>query len=696
MSTWSSLKIELIATGDQANVWGTTTNNNLQFALQEAITGSGTVTFASNNQTISLIDSNLTQTARNLRLNLTGVTGGSTRNLFIPAIQKQYIVYNGCADSVLITNGTSPTPTGTGVTVPAGRSLIVFNDGTNVTPVITYAPSMTLGAALPVGSGGTGLTSFTANGAFYADGTGAAITTGTLPVISGGTGLTTYTGNGALYANGAGTAITSGTLPIASGGTGQTTANAALNALLPSQTLNNGKFLTTNGSNTTWADNPLGTVTNVSVVSSNGLAGTVANPTTTPALTLSTTVTGVLKGNGTAISAAVSSVDYAPATTGSTILAGNGSGGFSNLPTATTGVLQWNGSAYVWTTNYAPATTGSTILAGNGSGGFTNLPSPSAGFLQWNGSAYVWNGSAGTGSVTSVNVLGGLTGLTTSGGPVTTSGSITLGGTLNPASGGTGQTSYTDGQLLIGNSTGNTLAKSTLTAGTGVTITNGAGSITISAAGLGGDVVGPASATDNAFARFDTTSGKLIKNSVATLDNTGSATFAGSINVSGTAASAADLKLYEDTDNGVNYVSFKAPALVPANVTWVLPNADGTNGNVLITDGSGTLTWGTVNSGASLSNDITTATNLYPMFANATTGTPTTVYTSNSKLLYKPSTGELQASELIASNGIIANNTTISTSYTVATGTNAMSVGPITIASGQAVTVSSGQRWIVL
>lgn len=56
------------------------------------------------------------------------------------------------------------------------------------------------------------------------------------------------------------------------------------------------------------------------------------------------------------------------------------------------------------------------------------------------------------------------------------------------SAGGTGQTSYTDGQLLIGNSTGNTLTKATLTAGSGVTITNGAGAITINATGSGGTV----------------------------------------------------------------------------------------------------------------------------------------------------------------------------------------------------------------
>ena len=76
-----------------------------------------------------------------------------------------------------------------------------------------------------------------------------------------------------------------------------------------------------------------GTVTTVSVVTADGLAGTVANATTTPAITLSTTVTGLLKGNGTAISAATSATDYAPATTGSSsqLLANNGSGSFSNV-----------------------------------------------------------------------------------------------------------------------------------------------------------------------------------------------------------------------------------------------------------------------------------------------------------------------------------------------------------------------------
>lgn len=112
-----------------------------------------------------------------------------------------------------------------------------------------------------------------------------------------------------------------------------------------------------NGSGWVYLGSGGGTVTTVSVVSANGLAGSVANPTTAPAITLSTTITGLLKGNGTAISAAASGTDYAPATSGSAILKGNGSGGFSSAISGT---------------DYAPATSGTSILKGSGSGGFSN------------------------------------------------------------------------------------------------------------------------------------------------------------------------------------------------------------------------------------------------------------------------------------------------------------------------------------
>jgi hypothetical protein len=124
------------------------------------------------------------------------------------------------------------------------------------------------------------------------------------------------------------------------------------------------------------------------------------------------------------------------------------------------------------------------------------------------------------------------------------------------------------------------------------------------------------------------------------------------------------------------------------------PSQTSNSGKYLTTNGT-TTSWGAISAGAALSNDTTTATNLFPIFADATTGTPTTVYTGNAKLLYKPSTGEFQASVPVALNGIVVNSQTVSASYTIAAGYSAMSAGPVTVASGQAVTVSGGSRWVI-
>jgi hypothetical protein len=100
--------------------------------------------------------------------------------------------------------------------------------------------------------------------------------------------------------------------------------------------------------------------------------------------------------------------------------------------------------------------------------------------------------------------------------------------------------------------------------------------------------------------------------------------------------------------------------------------------------------------GASISNDTSTSTNLYPLFANATSGTPTTIYTGDAKLLYKPSTGELQSTVLVASNGIVVNSQTVSADYTIAAGNNGMSAGTVSVNSGITVTVSTGSVWTVI
>jgi hypothetical protein len=127
-------------------------------------------------------------------------------------------------------------------------------------------------------------------------------------------------------------------------------------------------------------------------------------------------------------------------------------------------------------------------------------------------------GGGGSGTVSSVALSGGTTGLTTSGGPITTSGTITLAGILAKANGGTGT------------------ATPSIVAGTNITVTGSWPNQTIAASGGGGsgDVVGPASATDNALVRFDSTTGKLIQNSVVIVgDTTGNMSGVGTLSVGG-------------------------------------------------------------------------------------------------------------------------------------------------------------------
>ena len=171
----------------------------------------------------------------------------------------------------------------------------------------------------------------------------------------------------------------------------------------------------------------------------------------------------------------------------------------------TEGVFDSNGNLKqtIGNVNLATGVTGTLPIANGGTGTtsttFASLTSNVTGTLP------IANGGTGTTSTTFANLTSNVT------------------GTLPIGNGGTGQTTYTDGQLLIGNSTGNTLTKATLTAGSGISITNGSGAITIAASG-GGDVTGPASSTDNAVTRFDSTTGKLIQNSLVTIADDGAIT----------------------------------------------------------------------------------------------------------------------------------------------------------------------------
>lgn len=318
-----------------------------------------------------------------------------------------------------------------------------------------------------------------------------------------------------------------------------------------------------------------------------------------------------------------------------------------------------------------------------------------------------------------------------------------LSGLTTPISvvqGGTGQTSYTNGQLLIGNTTGNTLTKATLTAGAGISITNGTGSITIS--GTGPDTfpgVGIAYSTGTAWGTSYSTSGTgltvaLSANPALTGTPTAPTAVAGtnttqiattafvvstafSVALPGQAGNAGKFITTDGTSASWSFVPLTsgvsgilpvanggtgASTLTLNNVilgngtSAVQTVAPGANGNILQSNGTTWVSTTPGPSGATLSNDTTTNGTRFPIFADATSGAAITVYTSSPNYTFNPLSGILKSKAFNASNSFFISDNTLIESYTVVSGQNAMSVGPITVPSGMAVTVSSGARWVVI
>ena len=169
-----------MATGENSGTWGNVTNDNLGVALEEAIVGSADVTFSSADVNLTLTDTNSTQIGRNLRLNLVGSVA-TTQVLYFSTdlnIEKVYIINNGLTENITVRNKIAGTPSGSSVVVPAGKTMWVYNTGTNVVDAVTHLTSLTLGTPLPVASGGTG------------SNTGVNLQTGVagvLPLANGGT-----------------------------------------------------------------------------------------------------------------------------------------------------------------------------------------------------------------------------------------------------------------------------------------------------------------------------------------------------------------------------------------------------------------------------------------------------------------------------------------------------------------------------
>jgi len=236
---------------------------------------------------------------------------------------------------------------------------------------------------------------------------------------------------------------------------------------------------------------------------------------------------------------------------------------------------------------------------------------------------------------------------------------------------------------------------------TGVTNT----AIAISGAAVSGNISGSAGSVANAL-----TAGSFLT-SGGTFDGSAARTFA----VDATSANTASKVVARDASGDFSAGTITATLSGAATSATTATNLAGGAANqipfqtgagatsfvVAPTVSSTTLTWNGSAftwgaAGVTITNDTATATNVYPLFAAATSGGASTVYTSNAKLLYKPSTGEFQASEVNASNGIFVNSATIAADYTVPSGSNALSSGPVAINSGITVTVSSGSVWTVV
>jgi hypothetical protein len=392
--------------------------------------------------------------------------------------------------------------------------------------------------------------------------------------------------------------------------------------LIPSQTGNSGKFLTTNGSALSWA----------SVAGGLTYQGTWNASTNTPTLTSSVGTNGYY---------------YIVATAGSTNLNGITDWQIGDW-------LMFNGS--VW----QKIDQSNTVTSVNGQ-----------------------TGAVSVGTVTSVS---GTTGRITSTGGTTpvldlTSGVATA-GTTGSASLIPVITIDTYGRVTGITTAANPQGTVTSVTGTSPVVSSGGATPAISLASGYGDTLNPyASKTSNyVLAAPNGSAGvptfrAIVAADIPTLNQ----------NTTGTASNVTGTVAIANGGTGQTTANTAFNALVPSQTS--------NSGKFLTTDGTNS-SWATAST--TISNDTSTSTNIYPLFSSATSGTITTAYTSNANLLYKPSTGEFQARVPVASNGIVVNSLTVATSYTIAAGFSGASAGPITIASGAVVTVSSGSRWVVM
>jgi hypothetical protein len=401
-------------------------------------TGASTLTISSGSAKALNSVANAALVAGDLVAGITYLAAYNGTNFVLLETTKRYI---DAADALLAPKA-SPTFTGTvtaGVingtsfnsitalssTTPAALGTAAVGTSTTVarSDHVHLAPTTITGNA---GTATTLQTARTINGTSF-NGSANITVTAAANTLTGTSLNTTVLGSSLTSLGTIATGVWNGTtIDVAYGGTGATTATAGFNALAPSQTTFSGRYLTTDGTNASWATVSLTT----------GVSGTL--PT----------------ANGGTGSTSTTFVNAASNITGTLPIANGGTG-------ATTANTAFNALAPAQTT-------------------------ASGKYLTSDGTNTSWVAVSGTGTVTSVAAsVPSIFSIT--GSPITTSGTLamTYSGTALPiANGGTGLTTTpTNGQLDIGNGTGFTRAA--LTAGSNITITNGAGSITIASTGGG-------------------------------------------------------------------------------------------------------------------------------------------------------------------------------------------------------------------
>jgi len=192
-STYSpSLKLTLMGDGDQAGLWGQTTNTNLGTLLEQAITGVTSITMLDANYTLTSFNG-VSDEARNAVLVVTGANN-AVRDLIPPVVEKLYIVANNTTGGYAVRVIGA---TGTGVTIPNGATQVVYCDGTNF---IAASAAFTNGSVLGVAGGGTGLSTLTANNVILGNGTSSPIfvapgTTGNVLTSNGTTWVSSTPGS---------------------------------------------------------------------------------------------------------------------------------------------------------------------------------------------------------------------------------------------------------------------------------------------------------------------------------------------------------------------------------------------------------------------------------------------------------------------------------------------------------------------